>query len=239
MKGELLDEATRALREETRGEANAATLERVLAAQRKPPKARMVRLLAWPLAATLLVLTALAGATGSLGRVMAVLGVGDGHEEGAASAPDARAATTPVPQLPLPPSAADVDAGNAPEPAPTPVAPPATSAAIAPSLPRSTAASAAAASASRPAPDADALYRAAHDAHFVDHDYPRAVGLWDRYLKSGGPLGLEARYNRGVALLRAGRTQEAKSALAPFAAGEYGTYRQKEARALLDSLPAP
>jgi hypothetical protein len=52
-------------------------------------------------------------------------------------------------------------------------------------------------------------------------------------------MGLEARYNRAIALARAGRKREAIVALGPFAAGEYGGYRRDEARQWLDSLGAP
>jgi hypothetical protein len=50
---------------------------------------------------------------------------------------------------------------------------------------------------------------------------------------------IPARYNRAIALARAGRKREAIAALRPFAAGEYGGYRRDEARQWLDSLEAP
>ena len=46
----------------------------------------------------------------------------------------------------------------------------------------------------------------------------------------------EARYNRALSLVRLGRTQEARSALEPFANGAYGGYRKDEAKALLDRI---
>jgi TolA-binding protein len=88
-----------------------------------------------------------------------------------------------------------------------------------------------------PRRDADTLYQEAHDAHFRDGDYARAAELWDRYLRAGGPLAPEARYNRGVALLRTGQRDEARKVLQPFADGEYGNYRRREAESLLRSLP--
>ena len=88
-----------------------------------------------------------------------------------------------------------------------------------------------------PAPaDVDALYRAAHDAHFVRRDPAAALAGWDRYLAAAGPGGrftLEARYNRAISLVRLGRRAEAAAALRPFANGEYGGYRRAAAAQLL------
>ncbi|HYQ18333.1 MAG TPA: hypothetical protein VEQ58_21305, partial [Polyangiaceae bacterium] len=86
--------------------------------------------------------------------------------------------------------------------------------------------------------DADGdLYRLAHEQHFVNHDYARALTGWEAYLKAapGGRLATEARYNRAICLLRLGRDAEARQALEPFAAGKLG-YRQNEARELLEEL---
>jgi hypothetical protein len=86
-----------------------------------------------------------------------------------------------------------------------------------------------------------ALYRSAHRLHFVDHDYAASLSAWEAYLRSvpGGPLVVEARYNRALALVHLGRDAEAKIALEPFALGRVeGGYRQAEARALLDALDA-
>jgi hypothetical protein len=85
------------------------------------------------------------------------------------------------------------------------------------------------------APDqAHELYRAAHRAHFTDHDCDRALTGWDAYLAASprGPLALEARYNRALCLVRLGRAAEARRALRPFATVP-GGYRQKEASSLL------
>jgi hypothetical protein len=90
-----------------------------------------------------------------------------------------------------------------------------------------------------PAPDLDALYREAHEAHFVRHDPAAALAAWDHYLAaagSGGRMSLEARYNRAIALVRLGRRDEARQALEPFARGEYGGYRREDAARLLASL---
>lgn len=86
-----------------------------------------------------------------------------------------------------------------------------------------------------------ALYRNAHRLHFVDHDYAASLPAWDAYLRAvpGGPLVVEARYNRALALVHLGRDAEARIALQPFALGRVeGGYRQAEARALLDALDA-
>jgi TolA-binding protein len=81
------------------------------------------------------------------------------------------------------------------------------------------------------------LYHLAHEAHFVAHDYARALSGWDAYLRAAprGRLATEARYNRAICLLRLGRDAEARQALEPFASGKLG-YRQVEARELLDEL---
>ncbi len=84
----------------------------------------------------------------------------------------------------------------------------------------------------------DALYRQAHEAHFVARDAARALVAWDRYLAvfPRGRLAPEARYNRALVLVRLGRTDEARAALAPFADAPIGSYRQAEARLLLDAI---
>ena len=86
--------------------------------------------------------------------------------------------------------------------------------------------------------DEFALYREAHRAHFVEHDYAAALTRWDRYLAATrhGSLVPEARYNRALALYHLGRRDEASAALRPFANGAYGRYRRDEASRLLESL---
>ena len=95
------------------------------------------------------------------------------------------------------------------------------------------------AASAEPKPDPnEALYREAHRIHFAEHDCGRAVSAWERYLKAApsGRFALEARYNRGVCLVRLGNTGAAIRALRPFAEGKLGGYRQSEARALIDAL---
>jgi TolA-binding protein len=83
-----------------------------------------------------------------------------------------------------------------------------------------------------------ALYRQAHRLHFVDQNPSAALVAWDAYLakEPKGPLVVDARYDRAVCLVRLHRDDEARRALAPFAAGRFGAYRQKDAQALLDAL---
>jgi hypothetical protein len=82
------------------------------------------------------------------------------------------------------------------------------------------------------------LYREAHRLHFQERDCVRAIPAWDRYLGQAPDrvFAPESRYNRALCLVRVGRRSEAQVALEPFASGEYGAYRQKEAQSLLDEL---
>jgi hypothetical protein len=95
-----------------------------------------------------------------------------------------------------------------------------------------------------PAPSASAadphatLFAEAHRLHFIERDPARALAAWERYIAvaPNGRFSPEARYNRALALVRLGRTTEARRELEPFANGTYGSYRRDEARALLDAL---
>jgi hypothetical protein len=84
--------------------------------------------------------------------------------------------------------------------------------------------------------DEMSLYRDAHHAHFNERNYALALFRWDRYLALAprGTFALEARYNRGIALHRLGRREEAVAALRPFAEGAYGGYRSEEASRILN-----
>ncbi|MGE0789774.1 MAG: hypothetical protein AB7S26_29140 [Sandaracinaceae bacterium] len=96
--------------------------------------------------------------------------------------------------------------------------------------------------AEEPPPDDEETRRfaSAHDAHFRAHDPSAALGAWDDYLRAypHGRYELEARYNRGVTLVRLGRYDAARAALTPFADGAHGGYRRSEARAMIDALDA-
>jgi hypothetical protein len=85
----------------------------------------------------------------------------------------------------------------------------------------------------------ETLYRTAHEAHFTQRDWSKALTGWDAYLAAHpkGRFAPEARYNRALTLVRLGRRDEARAALQPFADGvTFAGYRQKEARALLDAM---
>jgi hypothetical protein len=164
-----------------------------------------------------------------------------------------RAAPAEAPAVPPPKRARHVSRPvTAPPPAPpeAPAPPPPSSSPSAPSsapalpAPRRARVAAlappAALAPAAPPPSPDALYEQAHDAHFVRKDYAAALRAWDRYLALGpATFTPEARYNRAIALVRLGRRDEAAAALRPFAAGEYGGYRTREATELLRMLDAP
>jgi hypothetical protein len=134
------------------------------------------------------------------------------------------------PEVTRPPAPAAAPPGHRPEARPPAAGRPARS----DGEPRPAARDAAAAAAA-----ADALYREAHHLHFVRRDFSAAIAAWDRYLAMGtGALSLEARYNRAIALAHLGRRAAAVAALRPFADGETGSYRQAEARALIERFTA-
>jgi TolA-binding protein len=87
---------------------------------------------------------------------------------------------------------------------------------------------------------AEALYRAAHELHFHGDDVPAALAAWDEYLAASphGAFAIEARYNRALCLVKLGRLDEARTALAPFAAGEVAPagYRRDEAARLIERI---
>jgi hypothetical protein len=90
------------------------------------------------------------------------------------------------------------------------------------------------------ASEAEALYRAAHELHFHGDDVPAALAAWDAYLAASphGAFAIEARYNRALCLVKLGRLDEARTALAPFAAGEVAPagYRRDEAARLIERI---
>lgn len=253
---DLLARATRAMRESTTPEvlggpieeANdrlgpddldwdgrtvaATTLARIERSTRQSRELRLrkrtfARWVVLPMAASFLVFAAWASASGRLSRWMGkghadTLAQDNGHEN---AAPTHQAIGSRAPQAVTPP-----------EPS-APVDEPATSA-LAPSPSPTLSVHAAPKPAAKPV-DVDALYRDAHEAHFVKRDNTAALAAWDGYLAAAGPSGrfaLEARYNRAITLVRLGRKAEAVTALRPFANGEYGGYRRDEAAQLLQTL---
>jgi hypothetical protein len=81
-------------------------------------------------------------------------------------------------------------------------------------------------------------FRVAHDLHFKG-DRPRdALRAYAEYLREypNGRFVPEARYNSALDQIKVGNDAAARDALAPFASGRFGGYRQKEARELLEAL---
>jgi hypothetical protein len=145
------------------------------------------------------------------------------------SAPSPRAPVSRRAAPPASPPAAPLSlASSAPPPPPADLAPP----------PEAQERPAELAPPPRSEDQATALYTEAHTLHFAARDPARALVAWERYLaiapaETHAGLVLEARYNRAICFVRLHRRGEAREALAPFAAGVYGGYRQEEARALL------
>jgi hypothetical protein len=242
---DLVASAARALCAKYDGSSpdDASTRRRILAeaqAALNSRRRRRVFAAVWvPLAAVLVVSSAWAAVTGRMPRLVAWL-EGTPHETmrvtgiptGAGSASDATAATpTEAPTITATPTEAPTITATPAMKAirsPTPVAPSSASTTRA-SVP-----------ASAEADVEEALYAGAHHAHFVARDPAAALRAWDDYLVAypAGRFSLEARYNRALALVRLGRTDEARAALTPFADGRSGGYRQAEARSLLDAMDA-
>jgi TolA-binding protein len=80
-------------------------------------------------------------------------------------------------------------------------------------------------------------FRRAHDLHF-DGRASAAIDAYAEYLREypDGRFVPEARYAMALDQIKLGNEAAARDALAPFAAGRYGSYRQKEARRLLRAL---
>lgn len=236
MSDDLLTRATAALRDETEdSEAGARfTRARVLASLNETRVKRRTRItFLVPLAACFAAATAWGTSGDNASRVI----------EFVTQAFRSEPAPPPPAKSPSPGSKREVPSA-APTLAPsveTPAAEPEPAAVVEPAPePRrlTRAAVPSAVAAERAADPAHDLYRAAHRAHFVDHDPAQALGAWEAYLRAApsGRFSLEARYNRALCLVRLGRHDEARAALAPFAAGSYGEYRKTEAQALLDGL---
>ena len=244
---DVLDEAFAALREETATtnvERAAATRRALLLRTADRRRRTNVVRFVLPFAAVLAVSAAWAAATG---RRAGVLGSRDeamtdsaGQTAGEAAARGAAAARTTDDSGA--PDAVAVPASSVPpvDVAALPPAPALVPRLAAPRASTSTASSSAAAARADASLDAEeAAYRPAHEAHFIARDWPKALVGWDAYLAKypNGRFAPEARYNRALVLLRLGRTDEAREALRPFAAGAYGGYRQHEAKELLDVTP--
>jgi len=214
------------------------TERRILESTRKTTRTPKVFWLV-PFAAAFVVSAAFADEIG--GRLSDVTSGWFADEDAVESAPSSSgSASSPKAPAPSPETAPAPGASAAPdvvEPAPAP----APSSAAQPPVPTIGPAIRPAPSSSATAPAAAnelAIYKEAHRAHFVDHDYARALAAWDRYLVAAprGTFALEARYNRAITLHRLGRRAEAVEALRPFADGAYGRYRRDEAQRLIEEL---
>ena len=235
MNDDLLDRAARVVRERYDGEsALAAGSEgRILEAfAGRSVRHRRLPLLVVPLVAALLASVA----WGTVSEKMRAL-VHPAESRRDTSAPIARKLggqpAQPMPSAPPPEPTACLSLGEQLPPSPPPAAASGRSAppspAVRPAPPHAVAASES---------EITELYRAAHRAQFIGTNPDRALELWDRYLNvaPNGALSPEARYNRAIALARLGRKGEAAAALAPFADGDYGGYRQSEGKSLLEVL---
>ena len=216
------------------------TERRILESTRKTTRAPRVFWLV-PLAAAFVVSAAFADEIGGRLSDLTSGWFEDGNavesapsSSGSASGPKAPPPSPETSPAPVPSASA---APEVVEPAPTPAptsAPP-------PGVPSIVPAVRPVPSSSATTPEAAselAIYKEAHRAHFVVHDYASALAGWERYLAVAprGTFALEARYNRAIALRRLGRRAEAVEALRPFADGAYGAYRRDEARELIEGL---
>jgi TolA-binding protein len=84
----------------------------------------------------------------------------------------------------------------------------------------------------------DDAYAKAHRLHFQGDDPALALAALDDYLRvfPDGRFAPEARYNRGIDLLKLHRFAEAREAFRPFAEGAYGRYHRDDASRILRSL---
>lgn len=235
MSKDLLDEATRALREPEPLRSSEfevrATRTRIMLGLHQTRVRRRTRLaFLLPLAASFVAFSAWGAASGRarlvLDKLERFVGVTGNAPSGVPATP--RRLTAPRPVLAPEPEQAPVTASSGAEPQTIPPL------AVRPAIPSAEPSSE---RAERVDPNL-ALYRVAHAAHFVAHDPARALAAWDAYLRAApkGEFAPEARYNRALSLVRLGRTEDARSALEPFANGAYGGYRQAEASALLERL---
>jgi RNA polymerase sigma-70 factor (ECF subfamily) len=89
-------------------------------------------------------------------------------------------------------------------------------------------------------PSALDRYRDAHHTQFGAGDPAAALGAWDRYLADfpASSFAVDARFNRALCLLRLGQSADARRALEAFAGAPPGSYRQRDAAALLEGMEA-
>lgn len=235
-----LDVALHAMRERVDGASARASTTRTQIlerARRDRRSRRRVALVVLPLAAAFAASVAWGAVTGRLSRWIIASSTPPTVPAATADAQSGRAIDPPVASAPLAlPEIGDAGAATESVPSTDPAASGAsllgTPSTASPRTPRSPPAVASASSAEQ------ALYATAHRAHFEAHDSAAALRGWDAYLATypNGHFALEARYNRAICLVRLGRRDEARQALAPFARGDFGGYRQREAANLIDAL---
>lgn len=247
MSDDLLTEAARALRRETAADEDSGkfTRARIMASLHQSQVRRRTRLaFVLPLAASFAAATAwgtVSGRAPEIARtVVQALGFSlDEPPKAPAPPPRPRQrARSTLPSAQPAPAPAPTPSATAPE-AVEPEPPPVTVEPQRAAVPRNTPAPRPSASAARVERDpAHELYRAAHRLHFAEQDCERAVPAWSAYLRAapGGRFAPEARYNQALCLARLGKRDAARAALTPFAQGRYGTYRQREAEALIEAL---
>ena len=246
-----LEALTRALREDHQGDddvGGAETIDRVVAdlKRKKVTFLSMRRVPILLIAAAFVSATALAGAKGRLGPMLAAFErLIAGDNQGTAQQAPRETVSAPLPEAVPTPIAEETSAMPSPSTfassAMRPIVPLPENKGAAPVASVVVAAPSASVSGAPtmdPVSFDESLYREAHRLHFVDRNWSGALTAWDAYLAKvhGGKFALEARYNRALCLVRLGRGSEASRALEPFARGEYGAYRQSEAQALLERL---
>jgi len=239
---ETLETALRAMRESTDGAHSgaAATRLQILERARRERRARRrTVVVVLPLAAAFVASVAWGAVTGRLSRwLFAPSGVAAAPYASAPALSGGSGEGDRPPESAPSSDVADSGAETESDGALAPIAELAMSAPASPSAAVPTSASHATPGAASASSAEQALYATAHRAHFEDHDSAAALRGWNAYLASypSGHFALEARYNRAICLVRLGRRDDARKALAPFASGAFGGYRQREATELLDAL---
>ncbi len=248
MNDDVFARAARAVRDSYDGSSSrsggtrTALLAQAGASRRRRGK---VVLFVVPLAAALVLSTAWAAVTGRLPRWLGARSANaptSVHAQALGATPIGAALPAAPVEAASPPAAVAKDDWVVP--AAPPVAAPVESAPPPASASRASRARVSAVAPPAPSPAAsvadpeEASFSAAHRLHFVARDPAAALRAWDAYLAAypNGRFALEARYNRALTLVRLGRSDEARAALAPVADGTTGGYRQREASELLDAL---
>lgn len=248
-------------------EGSGFTRARILTSVAERRRPRRVRwLVGAPFATLLLVGSAWAQSTGNWGRVWQAVATvlpfvehapkpapprGNSAPRGVARSPAEQRVVEPPPVEPAPAEPAvpapPVEPAAPEAVAPAPVAPVARASVPQPALPKAKAPKAAPPASTRtertqPAePPADpelSAFRSAHELH-VQGSPRAAIDAYRDYLRAypRGRFVPEARYNTALDRIKLGDNAAARTALAPFADGSYGGYRQHEAKQLLEALP--